>query len=201
MSKWLRGAWLVAGVKPHVLYTVLLKNMLKRLFIVFSTLASESILTAADSWRRHGREALSIMSPIDYCFNILETLPNLLTVLSSESRKQIPFSLLATHLFSSSLERVNGGLSTSESCCCSPSRMRQQIEGREGVSVQFLWDVTLQEDNLLSPPLTLTIDGSKHSCHPFFVFSIACTLFLFYCICRDTSSVTLYCRNSYYLLT
>lgn len=50
---------------------------------------------------RHSWEALSIMSPVGYCLNILETLPNLLTVLSSESRKQIQFSLLIIGLFRS----------------------------------------------------------------------------------------------------
>lgn len=50
---------------------------------------------------RHSRESLSIMSPIGYYFNILETLPNLLTVFNSESRKQMRFSLLAIGLLRS----------------------------------------------------------------------------------------------------
>lgn len=161
---------------------------------------------------RHSWEALSIMSPVGYCLNILETLPNLLTVLSSESRKQIQFSLLIVGLFRSPAAVWKGLMET-----CLPLRAVAAVQVYWGnrqkaggcfspvplrcnpATGQLLRAGTGLQDG--GPPLILTADGSKHSCHSFFVVSIACSLALCYCISHDATSLTLYSRNSFCLLT
>lgn len=136
---------------------------------------------------RHSRELLSIMSPIGYCFNIVETLPNLLTVFNSDSRKQMQFSLLVTGLFRSASEAWKGLMRA-----CLPSKPVAGWDSRYSAGGCFT-PVPLRCSSATGQPGqgrrtgcgVPTTASFKCSSHSFFAFSIAFRLFLFCCICHD----------------